>query len=521
MTNEERYKSIIDLINSRVEQLKDAGTPPSVTWSSDFSTKHRGQFSPSNPYYKQLWLANSKADEDAIFELAVKWESEQAGYQQERADKFADLQEQRAYDDPTAVVARQRRAGINTDLAGAGVGAGVGTGSSATADMPSLETPTENTSKFSNHYDSMSMLINGFGVAASMVSSISGFASTVINGITSLAMLPIQKDAGELANNLSREVNPIVADTANENLRSIRIANDSSELGVINDTLNTLSSLSNFIPPETSDEDASTIMQSLGIPADRIPALNQGRKQWHTNPAYKATFEENKRRALANEEYNSVYTSEVLHGMLSVGQQIEALEQNLTFATEDLKLRVANLLNTDAYANAVATETMVSTQLGTKQSVYDSKQLDLLRQQLDRDFVAFEEQLNFLVTAEDQSKKFIQEIRQKAFRENRSLSASEKALVDVEYQKIHAIHSLGARYLSDAQTFVTNTVQNRLYFRGNINQGSLTPDWTNITRNNLINTRLNFRSLTTGEMSSSDATSALKDGLIEGLKIVF
>ena len=117
-TNEERYK----------QAFSSAFSP---NWTSQHKTfgKHGAKLSPDNPYYTQLNQSMSAGDEDALFELAVKWEAENAGYQQERADKLADLAEQRAYDDPSAVVARNRKAGINPDLQGIGVVGGSGSDS--------------------------------------------------------------------------------------------------------------------------------------------------------------------------------------------------------------------------------------------------------------------------------------------------------------------------------------------------------------------------------------------------------
>lgn len=525
MTNEEKYKSLGAMSN----HLIDVGTKIAADradntpsdWVSNKSTRHSGSFSANNPYFTQLNRAGSKADEDALFELAVKWEAEQAGYQQERADKYADLLEQRAYDDPTAVVSRNRRAGINSDLVGASGAVGSGSGSSATADMPSLSTPTDNTSHFSNQVDRHSMILGAVDSVAGLLGAFSSLGSAVTNSISTLTMLPIAKRAGELSNQLADEMRPHQVSLAEKLSQGQQIANDTADLDLINKSLGTLNSLSGFITPETSDDDATNILSSLGFDSAKIPSLLTGVKQWHSNPQYKANWEKSKQQAIEAEEYGKTYTRDYISGILGISQQLETTQLNLDFALKDLELKVANLLNTDDYAQDVAGNTQVLTSLSTKQAGYDSKQLDLLRQQLDRDFVAFENQLEFLVVGRREANNLIQEIKRRAVLNGRALTAEENAIIDNQYQLIYGLDCLGSQYLGNATRMITKTVQNRYFSRFSLgNNGLISPEWAFPNQYNFMRTQISFDQVTSGIKSTSDVATDIKDGLIDGLKIL-
>lgn len=525
MTNEEKYRTLGAGVSPLIDNAKaiasDRADNSASDWVSRKTRKHSGSFSANNPYFVQLDRAGSKADEDALFELAVKWEAEQAGYQQERADKYADLQEQRAYDDPSAVVARNRRAGINSDLVGASGAVGSGSGSSATADMPSLTTPTDNTSRFSNQLDRHSMILGAVDSVSGLLGAFSSLGSAVTNSISTLTMLPIAKRAGELSNQLADEMRPHQVSFAEKQLQGQQIANDTADLDLINKSLGTLNTLSGFITPETSDEDATNILSSLGFDSAKIPSLLTGVKQWHSNPQYKATWEKSKTQAIEAEEYGKAYTRDYISGILGISQKLESTQLNLDFALKDLEFKVANLLNTDEYAQDVAGNTQVLTSLSTKQAGYDSKQLDLLRDQLDRDFEAFENQLEFLVVGRREANNLISEIRQRASRNGRDLTAAEQAIIDNQYQLIYGLDCLGSKYLGDATRMITKTIQNRYFSRFSLgNNGVISPEWAIPSQYNFMRTQLSFDDVTSGIRSTSDVATDIKDGLIEGIKIL-
>lgn len=533
MTNEERYKQVTERVNRVTnDSLRFESTP--ADWSSKKTKRHSGTFSANNPYFAQLDRASSKADEDALFELAVKWEAEQAGYLQERADKYADLQEQRAYDDPRAVVARNRLAGINPDLGGSGPGAAPGAGS-VTADMPSLNTPTENTSHFDNQLDRHSMLVGTLGAVGTVVSSLSGLGSTVINGISTLKQLPITLKAGQLANQLAEDLMPFQVQQAEKNvnltdknitladerIRGARIANESSELGLINQSLGVLNSLSSYVTPDTPDEDVPNILRSLGIGEDKLPIYQAGIKQWHSNPAYKANYEKSIAERNKAEAFNDAFSLDLLKGNIELQQQVETAELLTKYHQQEFQSKVAKYLNTDTYAKQVGNLTISQTSLASQQVVYDSKQLEYMRSLLYQDMKSFKSQIDYLAHGVNTSENTIASIRQKATENNRPLSASEQALIQVEQEKILSYTTLGSRYLGDAKNYVINSVQNAYYSQQVLNdEGFIEPIWFTPNYHSFINQNLNFTNVVNGSVSSDDIATSLGDALFEvGVKL--
>lgn len=494
MTNEEIYKK-----NQKVDFR---GEEPLI------GRAHTGRFSTNNPYLENLQKAWNLRDESAIYEMAVKWEAE-----------YADTLEAREYSDPINEVARQRRAGINPDIAG-GSASGSAIGSVASA----IDTPTQNTTPFGSPSESTSMLINGFATAGQIVSALSSFGATAINGMATLAMLPIQQRAGELSNQLAFDLMPHQVANA-ENIatagqlanKSAQLANKSAQLGLINQTLGTLSSFSSFITPDMTDEQSSSILSSFGVPADQIPTFQQGIKQWHSNPLYKATWEQNLAKQREAEVYNEVFTREYQKGLLDMVAQIQTVESSLEFVHKDFELKVANFLNTDEYAEDVGTNAMASTNLSTKEIGLQSEQVDFNRNQLKRDMEAYEKELDYLAEATRLSQSTIDRIRHVASNEGRSLSAAEEALIKVEQQKIIHYTTLGSKSLSRAKDFVIHTIQNNYFHRALIDRstGMQIPTWFNPNYEKFMSGRLNFNGLVDGSVTSSEVTSSFVNTLID------
>ena len=494
-TNEERYK----------QAFSSAFSP---NWTSQHKTfgKHGAKLSTDNPYFTQLNQAMSGGDEDALYELAIKWEAENAGYERERADKLADLAEQRAYDDPSAVVARNRKAGINLDLQGSSVVGGSGSGLSAPS-MPSFETPTDNTSHFANRLDSHTMVTNAISSASSLLSAFSGLGSTIVNGISTMRMLPIAEKAGQLANQTAEQLQP-------HQVNAQRIANESAEMSLMSQSLSTLTSLSSsgFFTPDTTDEEYSNVLGTLGFGADRIPSLINGIKQYQSNPAYREMYDRAKIAQIKAEEEGKVYTRNVIAGLTQLAKDTEVLEGNLRFVTDDLQYKIANILNTDEYATVLADNSIMDANNGYKQR-------ELLGKQLDRDLEAFDAQLNYLVDATKKSQSIIAEIRNGA--KNRPLTMQESSLIEVEEEKIKVYSTLGSDFLTSARSLVINSIQNRFYKREALNSnGTYKPDWSNGTMINFMNRNLNFMSMVNGDVSTSEGVNLLKEGLQLGVGLL-
>lgn len=511
MTNEERYESNRSKIQSNYED--------NFIWSFNKSARHAGTFRSDNPYLRNLQQASSKQDEDALYELAVKSEAELAQYERERADRRADLEEQRAYDDPMAVVARNRRAGINPDISGAVAGSGSGTGGSSVVAMPSLDTPTDNTTPFS----SGSLLMQGFQIASSLIGSIASFGSSVVGSINTLSMLPVLREGVQLANDLT-----------SEQITAQQLTNDSSRLGLITSGLDIINRLSSFITPETSEEDATALMSALGVSGDLIPNLYKGIQQWHTNPKFKAGYEQDKADAIAKEEFNRVFTREVQRKSLALSADLELVEKGLKFAQTDLESKVANILNTDENVTFLADKQQTIWANEMQSAVVEGDAIELKKEQIKRDLSAFKAQLDLVDEGIKQSQSFIDEI----FAEAKSrkvipagarlidgvyLSAEEASFFEIERQKILAYEALGSRFLNDANGFMIDTFM-RHYFETQLMypNGETMPLYNKMHPDitSFMKSMFTFDQIRSGSVSSDDVVNSYSGILLELFSIL-
>lgn len=512
-TNEERYESNRSKIQSNYEDH--------FTWSFNKSSRHAGTFRSDNPYLQNLKQASSKQDEDALYELAVKTEAELAQYERERADRRADLEEQRAYDDPLAVVGRQRRAGINPDLAPAGApaGASAGAGHSQVVSMPSLDTPTDNTTPFA----SGSLMLQGFQVASSLIGSIASFGSSVVGAVNTFSMLPLQKESVQLSNDIARE-----------DITGKQLANDSSRLSLIKSGLSTISELSSFITPDTSEEDATPLMTALGISPDIVPSMYKAIQHAHKNPKFIADWEQDKADAIAKEEFNKVFTREVQHKSLALASNLELVEKGLKFSQTDLEYKVANLLNTEDNAAYLANKQEKVWDNEMQSAVIEGESLDLKAEQVKRNLSAFKSQLEMVDNGIKESQSFIDEI----FSEAKSrkvipqgarkidgvyLSAEEASFVEIERQKILAYKSLGASYLNNANSFIIDTFM-RHYFQQQLlhPSGEIKPMYNKFHPDvtSFVGKMFTFDQINSGSATPDDVVNSYSGILIDILRLL-
>lgn len=490
MTNEEIYKS-----SRKRLQLHPADEDGRILTET---ARHAGTFSSNNPYFKNLKQASSKQDEDALYELAIKWESENADYVRERADKRADLEEQRAYDDPLAVVGRNRRAGINTDLLGGSTGTGSSSGS-AVAQMPSFETPTENTTPFASVSQNTGLLFQGFQTVASLMSAIASFGTSVVGAVDTITMLPKKREQLELQND------------------SQEIQNDSLRLGLVNDKLGMLNQLSNLITPETTDEDGLNLLTSLGLGSDIAPSHLKTIRHLQKHPEFLAKWEESEARRIANEAYNEVYTKEVKKGAIQLTADLETVGMQLQFHQDDFKLKVAKLVNTDDNAN-VQYGIFEQTQQNERQSLNnESDQIELVHRQIQQDVKVYEKQVELLKKAIDNSKEVISQIKSKGCAMPNFKTGAIKligeayytpeqvALINKEEQRILAYETMGSQFLGNLHSMMLDSYKTAYFNRRFINYGgdvteyALHPD-----RSQFLNTQFTFSNYVNGECSSSD-----------------
>lgn len=503
-TNEERYESNRSKIQSNYEDH--------FTWSFNKSARHAGTFRSDNPYLQNLKQASSKQDEDALYELAVKSEAELAQYERERADRRADLEEQRAYDDPFAVVARQRRAGINPDLVGSSAGAGssAGTGSSAVASMPSLETPTDNTTPFANG----SLMLQGFQVASSLIGSIASFGSSVVDAVDTISMLPHKFKGAELLNEAQD------------------ISNESSALSLIGSKVDGWTQLSKLITPETTDEDGLSLLSSLGVsdPTNELKVL----RHIQQHPEYIADWEEDKKRKIANQEWNEVYTEEVVNRSISLSEQLTRVDQSLQLSQKDFQYKVSSLLNTDENASYVAETEKIRMSNDRETANYDSDRLNLMHQKLERDLSAFGAQLDMVNEGIKQSEDLIKKIKNsgKPFMDfktgrcrnigNLYYTPEEYATIQIEQQKIKAYRAMGSQYMNSAYSYLLNTIS-RDYFDERMMQsdGELRNFATHPDIVQFLQNAFTFEQFVSGQVSSNDIVSQLAGMGIDLVKLIF
>lgn len=144
--------------------------------NNDFMN-HR--WSAGNPAARQLQFATNKQDYKAFLQAAIDWEIAQQKYQQEMADQERLRDEQREYDSPASVIARERAAGINSDLAGGSSGS-VGSGGSSPISAPTMA-ETDINAPLSSPYATLDKVFSGVQSVSSLISGISGALDVGIN----------------------------------------------------------------------------------------------------------------------------------------------------------------------------------------------------------------------------------------------------------------------------------------------------------------------------------------------------
>lgn len=420
------------------------------------SVRHKGSFSPNNPYFLQLKQAVNNQDKDALYELAVKWEADQAAYQQQLDDRQAALDEQRAYDDPSAANARLRAAGINPDLGGSSSGSS--SGSSAGMALPTLNQTTGQT-KFSNSYDNSSLVLQGIGTASSVLSSFTGFGSAIISAIDTLTTLPAR---AKLLN-----AQAYVADQTKD--AAVTSAKNTAESGIlsgIQQSLGLLGDVSSFFTPESSDDDITSVLSTLGYSDDKIPSMMSAIRQYHKNPNMKAYFENAKKEANFAEQYNQKYTPEIVGRVISQSIQLQDAQNQFDIDSKQLQARIASIINTDTHAANVASSI-------SDQAVYDSEKAALDLDMLRRDIDAYVSNIDDINSAIEFREKSVMRIEAFASKQGRNLSAAEEAIVNAHNIAIMEMRALGSNELSRLYTMMRQAARQNYYDRVNMTRGEV------------------------------------------------
>lgn len=249
--------------------------------------RHVGHFSSDNPYLQNLMVADNNADKDALYAQAVEAEADMARTAQDRAYAREVLEEQREYDDPLNVIARQRAAGINPDLSG---GSSSGSSSSGAQENFVQTSDVNNQVRYNNVYDNAQQVMNGINTATSFVSSISSLGTTIGGLVEMATLLPSQKRQSE--------ADAFVAEnTKNERVDIAQQASRGAKLANLNSALDFTGRLAQLVTPDTTAEDAHAIFRQAGIPKEDYETTYQDIQAFHKNP--KAVADYNNRQVAA------------------------------------------------------------------------------------------------------------------------------------------------------------------------------------------------------------------------------
>lgn len=189
-----------------------------------------GQFTSDNEVFEQLQYAKNNRDFNRIYAAALQRQQEINDYNRQLEDNAALRDEQRAYEDPRAQIARERAAGLNPDLMD---GAGLQAPSSPitapdidAAQVPALSDPAETFGLVMQGVSTVTSLFTGLAGGVNSFLDFAEGAATfgdVVSGIKSDSQL--KKTAAELASGLK----PHQISSAESVARSADVAADVAE----------------------------------------------------------------------------------------------------------------------------------------------------------------------------------------------------------------------------------------------------------------------------------------------------
>lgn len=322
-------------------------TNEQIYWSANNRNnkrKHKGTFSSNNPFLQQLEKTTNKKDEDWLYSLAVDWEADNANYELQKRDAAELRAEEREYNDPTNEIARQRAAGINPDLAGVSASGGSSGGSSV--GLPTMADQSTQL-KPNNAYDNQAMAIQGVSAAASLISAVGSFGTSLVGGFQALKLLPSALKSADAAANVAEATQDDAINLSHQAVKDGSLKNARESLSFVND-------LSSLISPEATDEEIDALLATSGISSDMLPNYRSSIRQAHKNPNFGAYFADAEKRKRATEAFNAEYTSEVLAQSAHTARLIESAEQSFALSSANFKNTLAKLFMTDENAQLIS-----------------------------------------------------------------------------------------------------------------------------------------------------------------------
>lgn len=398
--------------------------------------RHEGIFSAENPYYQQMIRSKNKQDIDALYERAVEWEAQALRTAQDRDYSEQTRDEQREYDSPIQRVARDRAAGINSDLIGGSAGSAGSAGSSgAISNAIEQQDPVTGQTKFSNKYDNINSFSNALSSVGNFVSSAIGGFGTIVSGISQLKLLPSQLKLSETGAKVASE-------TADNVISQSKLDTALKAQNVATNGFQQIKDLSSFFNSETSDEDIINTLGALGVPAEEHQNKLYGIRQYQSNPAWKAFEEGQKKVANENEAYNQVYTPSFLSRMYGIQSMVEQNKLDFDLLKTNFDKAFADYLYTQDNAELYANEQII----GVKSNISDGvtnmdsnltiqKNNDLVRKNLQQSINAIEEHITVQANEVKRVRREKDKLRHKLVN-NGFLSAHEQTLLDAytEYE---------------------------------------------------------------------------------------
>lgn len=256
-----------------------------------FFPRHALQSSQDNPLVPQLALARKKADQDWLYELAVKWEVDRAN-----------LEEQRAYDDPRARIARERQAGIDSTLSGS---AGAGSAGGSSSVMPATQAST----KPFNYYDNANLALQGVSLGFQGLGTLINGASQVmelVKGISTFSDFISQ----------SKSATTIASQTATQSVQqtdSNKLSLDSQRMSNQTQRYIQAGDIASLFPEGlTSDEDWNNHLDIFGVKEEQMRKLI---RHIATSPEARARYNEMIKEARQGEAFNFANTVDILRSI--------------------------------------------------------------------------------------------------------------------------------------------------------------------------------------------------------------
>lgn len=396
--------------------------------------RHDGIFTADNPYYTQLKLSKKKQDIDALYERSVEWEAQALRTAQDRDYSEQIRDEQREYDSPIQRVARDRAAGINSDLVGGSAGSGSSSGSSgAISNAIEQQDPVQGQTKFSNKYDNINSFSSALSSVSGFISSATGGFANIVSGISQLKILPSQLKLSETGAKVASESADNVI--SQRKIETAQMAQNLASSGFQN-----IKELSNFFNSDTSDEDIISTLGALGVPAEEHQNKLYGIRQYQSNPAWKAYEENQKSEANNAKSYNDVYTPSFLSRMYGVQSMIEENQRDFDMLKSNFDKAFSEYLYTQDNAELYAQEQVI----GVKSNISDGvtnmdsnltlqKNNDLVRRNLQQSINAIEEHITIQANEVKRVRRE-KDILLFKFKRDGYLSAHEKTLLDAYTQ---------------------------------------------------------------------------------------